>query len=152
MFRGNHPTRVDEKGRLKLPAEFKHLIDEKYAGDETTAGKFYITSKDGKLAEIYPMQEWIKVEETLAKVPNMDPAKKKFMKAVNYWGQVAEMDPQGRVLIPQILRESAKTLGDVVVFGMQTYLQVANHDEYKAAMDADPLTEADEAALAAFGL
>jgi MraZ protein len=152
MFRGNHPTRVDEKGRLKLPAEFKRLIDEKYAGDEKTAGQFYITSKDGKVAEIYPMHEWQKIEETLAKIPNMDPAKKKFMKAVNYWGQVAEMDPQGRVLIPQILREEAKTLGDVVVFGMHTYLQVANHDDYKAGMDADPMTEADEAALAAFGL
>jgi MraZ protein len=152
MFRGNHPTRVDEKGRLKLPAEFKHLIDEKYAGDEKTAGQFYITSKDGKVAEIYPMQEWIKIEETLAKIPNMDPAKKKFLNAVNYYGQMAEMDPQGRVLIPQILREAAKTLGDVVVFGMQTYLQVANRDEFKASLDASPLTAADEAALAAFGL
>ncbi|HEV8524172.1 MAG TPA: division/cell wall cluster transcriptional repressor MraZ, partial [Terriglobales bacterium] len=42
MFRGNHPTRVDEKGRLKVPAEFKRVIDEKYAGNE-----FYITSLDG---------------------------------------------------------------------------------------------------------
>ncbi len=48
MFRGNHPTRVDEKGRLKVPAEFKRVIDEKYAQ------KFYITSLDGNVAQVYP--------------------------------------------------------------------------------------------------
>ena len=42
MFRGNHPTRVDEKGRLKLPAEFKRRVDELYGP------QFYITSKDGQ--------------------------------------------------------------------------------------------------------
>jgi MraZ protein len=46
MFRGNHPARVDEKGRLKIPAEFKGRVDEIYGNH------FYITSKDGKRAEI----------------------------------------------------------------------------------------------------
>jgi MraZ protein len=153
MFRGNHPTRVDEKGRLKLPAEFKRVLEEKYGPvDESSPARFYITSKDGKVAEVYPMKEWEAIEATLAKIPNMDPAKKKFLNVVNYYGQVAEMDNQGRVLIPQILRETAKTIGDVVVFGMQTYLQVANHDAFKASMEAAPLTAADEASLASFGL
>ena len=60
MFRGNHPTRVDEKGRLKLPAEFKHLVDERYGT------QFYITSKDGRRAEIYPLPEGEKIEAKLA--------------------------------------------------------------------------------------
>jgi MraZ protein len=153
MFRGNNPTRVDEKGRLKLPAEFKRVIEEKYGPvDESSPAKFYITSKDGKVAEIYPMKEWEAIEATLAKIPNMDPAKKKYLNAVNYYGGTAEMDNQGRVLIPQILREAAKTIGDVVVFGMQTYLQVANHDSFKASMDAEPMTAEEEKRLADFGL
>ena len=57
MFRGNHPTRVDEKGRLKVPAEFKRLIDEKYGT------QFYITSLDGKVAQVYPFEEWQRIEE-----------------------------------------------------------------------------------------
>ncbi len=153
MFRGNQPTRVDEKGRLKLPAEFKRVVEGKYGPfDESSPAQFYITSKDGKVAEIYPMKEWEKIEATLAEIPNMNPAKKKFLNAVNYYGGVAEMDGQGRLLIPQTLREAAKTIGDVVVFGMQTYLQVANHDDFKANLEAAPLDEADEAALASFGL
>jgi MraZ protein len=146
MFRGNHPARVDEKGRLKLPAEFKRRIDEQYGA------QFYITSKDGKVAEIHPLQEWEKFEKKLAEIPNFNPAKKKLLDRLNYFGQMAEMDGQGRVLLPQILRESAKVTGDVVVFGMQTYLEVANHEAFKKNMDENPLTPEDEQALAAFGL
>ncbi len=146
MFRGNHPARVDEKGRLKLPAEFKRLVDERYGT------QFYITSKDGRRAEIYPLSEWQKIEEKVAQIPSMNPARKKFLDRVNYYGQMAEMDAQGRVLLPQILRETAKLAGDAVVFGQQTYLEVANHDEFKQAMETDPLTADDQQTLASFGL
>ena len=54
MFRGNHPAKVDEKGRLKVPAAFKQLLE---AQNDT---QFYITSQDGKSAEIWPLREWEK--------------------------------------------------------------------------------------------
>jgi MraZ protein len=146
MFRGNHPTRVDEKGRLKMPAEFKRRIDESYTG------RFYITSKDGRVAEIYPMQEWEKVEKQLADIPSFDPSRRKLMDRYNYFGSEAEMDAQGRLLIPQILREKANVMGDVVVFGMQNHLEVANREAFVANMDANPLTAEDEQKLAGFGL
>jgi MraZ protein len=146
MFRGNHPTRVDEKGRLKLPAEFKRLVDERYGT------QFYITSNDGRSAEIYPLPEWQKIEEKLAQIPSMNAAKKKFLDRVNYYGQMSEIDAQGRVLLPQILRETAKLAGDVVVFGVQTYLEVENHDEFKQRMETDPLTTDDRQTLADFGI
>jgi len=146
MVRGNHLTRVDEEGRLKLPAEFKRLVDERYGT------QFYITSKDGRRAEIYPLPEWEKIEEKLAKIPGMNPAKKKFLDRVNYYGQMAEMDAQGRVLLPQILRETAKLAGDAVVFGLQTYLEVANHDEIRQSIETDQLTADDQQELASFGI
>ncbi len=146
MFRGNHPTRVDEKGRLKLPAEFKREIEERYGT------KFYITSENGKTAKVYPMEEWEKIEQKLAAIPSFNPAKKKFMDLVNYYGQVSEMDAQGRLLVPQILREAAKVSGDVVVFGMMTYLEVTNHDAFRQNLEANPLTESDAESLAGFGL
>jgi MraZ protein len=146
MFRGNHPTRVDEKGRLKLPADFKRRIDESYTG------RFYITSQDGRVAQIYPMQEWEKVEQKLVAIPNFDPAKRKLMDRYNFYGSEAEMDAQGRLLIPQILREKANLMADVVVFGNQTYLEVANREAFVANMDANPLTAEDEQKLAEYGL
>jgi len=146
MFRGNHPTRVDDKGRLKLPAEYKRRADEVYGP------QFFITSRDGKRAEIYPLKEWEKVEAGLAKIPDFNPQKRKLLDIVNYYGQMAEMDAQGRVLIPQLLRELAKVTGDVVVLGKQTFLEVANHEEFKRQMEASPLTAEDEKALADLGL
>jgi len=82
----------------------------------------------------------------------MNPAKKKFLDVTNYYGQAAEMDAQGRLLVPQLLRETAQVTGEVVVFGVQTFLEVVNHDLFKAEMDAAPMTEADQVALSEFGL
>jgi MraZ protein len=97
------------------------------------------------------MPEWQKMEEKVLAMPTVA-AKKKWLDRTSYYGQVAEMDAQGRVLIPQVLRESAKTVGDVVVFGKLNYLEVANHDLFRAKLEAEPLTAEDEAALAALGL
>jgi MraZ protein len=146
MFRGNQPTRMDDKGRLKVPAEFKRQLDEQYGN------QFYITSRDGAFAEIYPLKEWEKIEEKLAQVPSFNSAKKKLLGLVNYYGHVAEMDAQGRLLLPQILREKANLTGDVVVFGIENHLEVANHEAFKKQMEANPLTAEDEQALAAYGL
>jgi MraZ protein len=120
--------------------------------DERYGTQFYITSKDGRSAEIYPLPEWQKIEEKLAQIPSMNAAKKKFLDRVNYYGQMSEIDAQGRVLLPQILRETAKLAGDVVVFGVQTYLEVENHDEFKQRMETDPLTTDDRQTLADFGI
>ncbi len=118
MFRCNHPTRVDEKGRLKVPAEFKRVIDDKYGA------QFYITSLDGKVAQVYPFEEWERIEQKLAALSTFNPTKKKFLTRTNYWGQVVEIDSQGRLLLPQLLRESADLKGEVAVMGYLNRLEV----------------------------
>jgi MraZ protein len=148
MFRGNHPARVDEKGRLKLPADFKSELEGGGEGKQV----FYITSKDGKRAEIWPLKAWEEVEANLKKIPNMNPAKQKFLDVTSYYGQMVEMDGQGRLLLPQVLRESAKVVAEVVVFGRQEFLQVANREMFEAELKAAPLSMEDQAALADLGL
>jgi MraZ protein len=145
MFRGNNPARVDEKGRLKVPADFKRHIDEKYGAE------FYITSRDGKVAEIYPVEEWRKIEDKLAKLSNFNPSKKKFLNKVNYYGQMVEMDAQGRLLMPQILREAAGVRGDVAVYGNLTYLEVRNLEVSKQLAEEQFTTE-DEKTLDELGI
>ena len=146
MFRGNHPTRVDEKGRLKVPAEFKRLIDEKYGT------QFYITSLDGKVAQVYPFEEWQRIEEKLAKLSNFNPTKKKFLNRTNYYGQLVEIDGQGRVLIPALLRESAKIQGEVAVIGNLTYLEVQSIEAYRKDIEENPFTAEDEKTLDELGI
>ena len=124
MFRGNHPTRVDEKGRLKVPAEFKRVIDEKYAQ------KFYITSLDGIVAQVYPFEEWERIEQKLASLSTFNPTKKKFLNRTNYYGQVVEMDGQGRLLIPPTLREYADIGREVMFVGAIDKFRIWAKDVY----------------------
>ena len=146
MFRGNHPTRVDEKGRLKVPAEFKRVIDEKYAQ------RFYITSLDGKVAQVYPFEEWERIEQKLASLSTFNPTKKKFLNRTNYYGQVVEMDGQGRLLVPQILRESAQIKGDVAVLGNLTYLEVRNLEAFRKEIEEQAFTDEDTKTLDELGI
>jgi MraZ protein len=146
MFRGNHPTRVDEKGRLKVPAEFKRVLDEKYGQ------QFYITSFDGKVAQVYPFEEWERIEQKLAGLSTFNPTKKKFLDRTNYWGQQIDMDGQGRLLIPQLLRESAQIKGEVAVTGQLTYLVVRNLEQYRREIEEDKFTPEDEKTLDELGI
>jgi MraZ protein len=146
MFRGNHPTRIDDKGRLKVPADFKRVLDESYGQ------KFYITSRDGKVAEIYPLEEWEKFENKIAQLPSMHPGVKKFLNTTSYWGQEVEIDGQGRLLMPGLLRDSAALKGDVAVVGSLNHLEVRVLDDYKQWIEQNPITPEDETALAQLGI
>lgn len=137
MLRGSYTATVDSKGRLKIPAAFKSLIDEKYGPE------FYITSLNGQSARIYPLAEWRKIEEKLATLPSMTPAKRKLLDRTNLWGQMARMDTQGRVLIPAQLREAAAVRGEVKVLGYLDYLDVWNSDRFREHLEQDPLTGED---------
>ncbi|MGI9103719.1 MAG: division/cell wall cluster transcriptional repressor MraZ [Terriglobales bacterium] len=145
MFRGNHPTRVDEKGRLKVPAEFKRVIDEKYGA------QFYITSLDGKVAQVYPFEEWERIEQKLAALSNFNPTKKKFLTRTNYWGQVVEMDGQGRLLLPQLLRDAAALKGEVAVLGYLNRLEVQSMEAVRTEVE-EPFTADDEKNLDELGI
>jgi MraZ protein len=145
MFRGNAPTRVDEKGRLKVPAEFKRVVEEKYGR------KFYITSLDGRVAHVYPFEEWERIELKLAGLSNFNPTKKKFLTRTNYYGQVVEMDGQGRLLLPQLLREEAVLKGDVAVLGYLNHLEVQGMEAVRKEVE-EPFTADDEKNLDDLGI
>jgi MraZ protein len=146
MFRGNHPTRVDEKGRLKLPVDHKRTVDTVYGQNV-----FFITSRDGQRVEIWPMKEWERIEAQLADLP-ASAAKTKLLDAINYWGQVVEFDSAGRLLIPQLLRENAEMSGDVAVIGMQKYLTVDLDSRRREKLKAEPVTDADVEQIGIKGL
>ena len=146
MLRGNHTARIDSKGRLKVPTPFRRFVEEKHG-----AG-VYVTSLTGECVRIYPLPEWESIEQRLLLLPTMDPARRKFLDRTNYYGQQSAMDSQGRVLIHTLLRKSAGVVGEVVVLGVLTYLEVWEHEKFQQRMLSDPYTEADEAAIARLGI
>jgi len=111
-----------------------------------------VTSLTGEYVRIYPMPVWLAHEEKLARVPSSHPARLKYFDRVNYFGQMAAIDGQGRVVIPPRLRDSAGMAGDVDVFGQYDYLDVWNHERFIAKLQREPYSDDDARALAEFGI
>ena len=146
MLRGNYAAKIDDKARLKIPNAFRALIE------KTHGAEVFVTSLTGESVRIYPMPVWLALEERLARAPSTLPARNKFLDRVSYFGQSAEVDSQGRVLIHQRLRESAGMSGEVDVLGAVDRLDVWNHDRLVAKLLSDPYTDDDAKALSEFGI
>src|SRR5262245_846798 len=98
------------------------------------------------------MPVWLGVEQRLARMPSSHPARQKFLDRVNYYGQIGELDAQGRVGIHPRLRETAGMVGEVDVLGQVEYLEVWNHDRFLAKLHREPFTDEDSVKLAEFGI
>ena len=101
---------------------------------------------------MYPFEEWQRIEEKLARLSSFNPTKKKLLSRTNYYGQVVEMDGQGRVLIPQLLRDSAQINVEFAVLGNLTYLEVRNMEQFRKEMEENPFTAEDEKTLDELGI
>jgi len=146
VFRGNAPARIDDKGRLKVPNSFRALLESKYGRE------LYLTSLTGEYVRIYPMPVWLEVEQKLGEMPSSHPSRLRYLDRVNYFGQVSELDTQGRVLVPVRLREAATMNGDVDVLGQFNFLDVWNHDRFLTKLQREPYTDDDARALTEFGI
>jgi MraZ protein len=146
MLRGNYTARIDVKGRLKVPTVFRRFIQ------DNNGTEVYVTSLTGENVRIYPLKEWENIEQRLALLPTMDPARRRFLDRTNYYGQQTALDAQGRILIHPLLRKSAGVMGDVAVLGYLSYLEVWELERFQQRLLADPYTEEDEAAIARLGI
>lgn len=136
-FRGSAPARLDEKGRLKVPNLFRQQIEEAFGPD------LFVTSLHGKNVLLYPMPIWQALEEKLAALPAIHRAKSKFLERVNYYGQNGSLDGQGRVLIPQILRDASRLPADVVVTGNIDHLVVSDRGALESRLSSEEFNAAD---------
>ena len=146
MLRGSSLAKLDDKGRLKLPAAFRAVLEPKFGTD------FFVTSLRGDSVRIYPMDVWMRVEERLGRASSLNPSVMRFKNAVNYFGQSSPMDAQGRILVHPLLRERADVRGEVVVLGQQDFLEVWNRAVFEERLAADPLSDADLGALSDLGI
>jgi MraZ protein len=146
VLRGNQPAKIDDKGRLKVPNAFRVLIDEQHGRE------VFVTSLTGDSVRIYPMPVWLEIERKLGQMPSTHPSRLKFLDRINLFGQVSEIDPQGRLSIQPRLRESALMQGDVDVLGHVNYLEVWNHERLMTRIIREPFTDDDARALAEFGI
>jgi MraZ protein len=145
MLRGSHQATVDEKGRMKIPADF--LAELRKSGNQ-----YYVTSENGVFAKVFPLKAWEEIEKKLAKVSSLNAAKQKFLARTSYYGQQVDVDGQGRILMPPVLRDEADLKGEVNVQGRLTYLEIWNNARFLDEMKKNPITPEDAKTLESLGI
>ena len=143
MLRGRAAAKLDDKGRLKVPAAFRGYI-------ETTWGReLFITSIARSSVLVYPMPVWEETERKIGSLPQSDPALQKFLDLVSYYGLEGTMDAQGRVLMHAAVRDMLGD-GELAVLGKSNRLEVWNHDTLRGKLSA--LTDEELRGLSGLGL
>src|SRR4026207_1056013 len=107
MLRGNTPAKVDDKGRLKIPTLFRRHLEETYGRE------CFVTSLTGNFVRVYPMPVWLGIEKKNPAPHSRGRPVARFRDFVNYYGQPASMDDQGRILIHPLLRVKSGIDGEV---------------------------------------
>ncbi len=116
MFLGEFVHTIDRKGRLTLPAKFRPGL----------ASGVVVTRGMDRCLVIYPMAEWERLSQRISALPITDKRARDFRRLVFSGAADVMPDRQGRILIPAYLREYANLDGEVVVAGLNTYIEVWN--------------------------
>jgi len=148
MFRGTATVKVDDKGRLKLPAFVKQRLDERYGAESM----YFVTSLTGDIVSVYPLSEWERIEQILAQAPQFDSLKKKFLFQANQYGAETGLDDQGRLLIPGKLREQAGMKGEVRLNWESNHIEVLSQARYEEEAERNRLTVEDFNNLGKLGI
>lgn len=147
MLNGGFTGKIDDKGRIKIPSEFRREIVERH-GD----GDLYVTSTEGLCAQVFPKRVWEDINDRLSKVPPSKGAVQKYRQFTNYYGQHASMDAQGRVLLHPRLREDTGIDGEVVILGQHSHLEIWSHKKFRDEQLRNRLTPEEKDYLAGLGI
>jgi MraZ protein len=142
MFLGEFVHTIDDKGRLTIPAKFRADL----------ASGLVITRGLDRCLAIYPMGEWERLAERVSALPITDRRARAFRRLVFASASDAVPDKQGRMLIPPRLREYASLDGEVVVTGLDTYVEVWNPDSWADERERVEVDDAEIEEWAALGI
>ena len=125
---------------------FRGVIHDQHGAD------VFVTSVTGENVRVYPMPVWLELERKLSQVPANHPSRLKFLDRVNYFGQIGELDSQGRIAIPPHLRDSALMVGEVRVLGRIDHIEVWNAERLAQKLLRESWTDDDALRLSEHGI
>ncbi|MDP4179785.1 MAG: division/cell wall cluster transcriptional repressor MraZ [Bacillota bacterium] len=121
MFSGEYQHAVDPKGRLIMPSKLREGL-----GD-----KFMITRGLDDCLFVYSMTDWESFEVKLKSLPMTDSNARAFVRFFLSGAAECEVDKQGRILIPQILRDYAGLEKDVAIIGVSSRVEIWDKDKWQ---------------------
>lgn len=134
MFRGQFTYSIDNKGRISIPAKLrKHISPE--ANDT-----FVMTRGLSSCIDLYPMDEWLKIEEKLLQLNSFSESEARFLRMISQYASEDKMDSQSRILIPQNLLDYAKIENEVLILGALRKIEVWNPKVFENYLNSSPET------------
>ncbi len=131
MFMGEYNHTIDAKGRLIVPSKFRESL-----GDEFVVTK----GMDGCLF-VYDNTEWSKFEEKLRSLPMIDKEARQFTRYFLAGAASVEVDKQGRILIPAVLREFAEITKDAVLVGVGSRIEIWSKERWDGTVSYEDMEE-----------
>ena len=132
MFMGEYNHTIDAKGRLIIPAKFR----------EDLGGEFVVTKGMDGCLYLYPFDAWKEFEEKLRTMPvTVNKDSRKFARFFMAGATTVELDKQGRILIPPVLREFAGLTKNIVVTGVLDRVEIWDRDRWNDYSQYDDLDE-----------
>lgn len=132
MFKGQFTYSIDNKGRISIPAKLrKHISPE--ANDT-----FVMTRGLSSCIDLYPMDEWLKIEERLLQLNSFNESEARFLRMISQYASEDKMDSQARILIPQNLLEYAKIENEVLILGALRKIEVWNPKVFENYLNSSP--------------
>ena len=129
MFRGINSATLDGKGRMALPTRFRESLM------VASEGKIVLTIDTGeKCLLLYPLYEWEIVQRKLEGLPNIVENARRLQRLLIGHATDVDMDGQGRILVPAMLREFAKLEKKLVLVGQGNKLEIWSADHWQARM------------------
>ncbi|MBN2072069.1 MAG: cell division/cell wall cluster transcriptional repressor MraZ [Candidatus Krumholzibacteriota bacterium] len=131
-FLGNFDCTLDSKGRLMIPARFRHQIP------EASGGEYVISMGKDRCLNLYPLKEWDEVVvKKLHELPS-GPEKRQYIRFYSRKSRTVNLDKSGRIAIPANFLEAIGNPGKVVVVGVLNYLEIwTPEDHAKMSKDGD---------------
>ena len=125
MFMGEYNHTIDAKGRLIIPARFRELLGE----------EFILTKGLDGCLSIYPLDEWNAFETKLRALPLTNKNARTFTRFFVAGATNCELDKQGRILVPQSLREFAGLENEVVLTGNLDRIEIWSKEKWSENCD-----------------
>ena len=129
MFMGEYNHTIDAKGRMIVPSKFR----------EQLGNEFVVTKGLDGCLFVYPNEEWHNIEEKFRTVPLTTKDARKFSRFFFAGAATCELDKQGRILIPPVLREFADLQKDVVSVGVLNRIEIWSKEKWSENCDYDDM-------------
>ncbi|MEZ4461157.1 MAG: division/cell wall cluster transcriptional repressor MraZ [bacterium] len=134
MFRGQFEHTMDGKGRCSLPARFRETLGE-LDPTGTNADRVILTRTFQKCLVLYPMDKWLNFEEKIQKLPQFDPRVQQLKRVYIAGAIECTIDGNGRLLVPQSMREFADLERDVVWVGQLDTMELWSASRWNSAVE-----------------